>query len=73
MLFYDSIVIENVWFTIKLRGSNIFMVGCIYGSPFLSTNNDQCELLSACLEIHCLAYDYGNIDWENLFTTDICK
>ena len=65
VFFHDSI--ENVWFTIKLCGNNVFMVGCIYGSPFLSTNNDQCELLSAVpRNVHCLVYDYGNTDWEKL-------
>ena len=37
VLFHDSIVTENVWFTIKLCGNNVLMVGYIYGSPFLST------------------------------------
>jgi len=64
---------EHLWISLKLRGSDVLTVGCIYRSPSSSVDTNTkllCDLLRMSVTtshyLLCGDFNYPNIDWSNL-------
>ena len=76
-VFFDSPHIEDhVWASIRLQGSDLLLVGCIYCSPSGYIDASTVSLCDLLTSLHnythlliCGDFNYKTISWSNFFGT----